>query len=304
MPIHLAKLDRRDFLVAGTAGVVTLATSSPSRAEGAVAADRIAMLSDTHIPNHPDVSARGVNMTDNLRGVVAEILSRPERPSGVLINGDCAYLKGLPDDYSNLSRCVSPLAEAEIPLHLTMGNHDDRGPLYEALREQRPETPLVRSKHVTVVTMPHANLFLLDSLHEVNVVTGELGESQLAWLAEALDGATDKPAVIVAHHNPQFSPPAAGRPWSGIRDTERLFELLGPRQHVQAVVFGHTHHWSTERRGRLHLINLPPVAYVFNESHPNGWVDARLHSGGVDLRLQTIDPDDERNGQLVTLDWS
>ena len=69
---------------------------------------------------------------------VGEITALPVKPAGVFINGDCAYLKGLPDDYANLAQCVAPLSAAGLPLHVTMGNHDDRGPLYQALQTQQP----------------------------------------------------------------------------------------------------------------------------------------------------------------------
>src|SRR5690606_25576581 len=103
-----------------------------------------------------------------------------------------------------------PLSEAGLPLHLTMGNHDDRAPLYQALAAQRPSDPPVDSKHVSVIESPHANWFLLDSLYQVNVVTGELGAEQLAWIEKELDARQDKPAIVMAHHNPQFDPPADG----------------------------------------------------------------------------------------------
>src|SRR5690606_17841116 len=91
-------------------------------AEREVNPHQIALLSDTHIPNSPEVEARGTNMTTNLRHVVREITALKTAPSSVLINGDCAYLKGLPEDYANLAACVAPLSEAGLPLHLTMGN--------------------------------------------------------------------------------------------------------------------------------------------------------------------------------------
>jgi predicted phosphodiesterase len=303
MPLHVTTLGRRDFLIAGGLATFGLATGQRVWADDASDANRIALLSDTHIPESADVVARGVNMTANLRQVVAELVSLTPRPSGVLINGDCAYLKGLPADYANLAACVAPLANADLPLHLTMGNHDDRGPLYDALSDQRPETPVVESKHISVLRMPHANFFLLDTLFQVNVVTGELGGEQLTWLAKTLDENSDKPAVIVAHHNPQFTPPEEGKPWGGVRDTEAWFATLTARPHVKAVVFGHTHNWSVSRHEGLHLINLPPVAYVFGETQPNGWVDARLRSDGIDLTLRTIDPADERHGTTTSLNW-
>lgn len=303
MPLHVTPLRRRDFLIAGGLASFGLTTSSHAWGQAAADPNRLALLSDTHIPDATDVVARGVNMTDNLKGVVAKLVELDPKPAGVVINGDCAYLKGLPADYANLAECVAPLAEADLPLHLTMGNHDDRGPLYDALSGQRPESPVVDSKHVSVLRLPHANFFLLDSLFEVNVVTGELGAEQLAWLAKTLDELNDRPAVIVVHHNPQFTPPEEGKAWGGVRDTEAWFKTLTDRKHVKAVVFGHTHNWSISQHAGLHLINLPPVAYVFGETQPNGWVDAHLRPDGIDLTLHTIDPADERNGTTTRLNW-
>jgi 3',5'-cyclic-AMP phosphodiesterase len=303
MPLHVSSISRREFLVRGAAAVASLSVLRTGW--GAEAADPhgFALLADTHIPETPDVVARDVNMTDNLQHVVRELVSLKEKPAGVFINGDCAYLKGLPDDYANLARCVQPLGEAGLPLHLTMGNHDDRGPFYEALSAQRPSAPPVESKHVGIVESPHANWFLLDSLMEVNVVTGELGAEQRKWLEKSLDERSDKPAIVVAHHNPQFQPPAEGSRWTGLKDSSPLFDLLAERKHVKAYVFGHTHNWSLGEREGIHLINLPPVAYVFGAGKPNGWVHARLNADGITLELRTIDPNHEQAGEQVELAW-
>jgi Icc protein len=311
MPIHVSPLSRRQWLTQSAAGVagigfvgMPMAMSEESPIEREIATDRIALLSDTHIPGAPDVMARGVNMTDNLKRVVSQLCELDPPPVGVIINGDCAYLKGLPNDYANLAACVAPLAAAELPLHLTMGNHDDRGPLYQALADQRPENPPVDSKHVSVIEMKHANFFLLDSLKQVDVVTGQVGESQLSWLSAALGARADKPAVVVVHHNPQFTPPAAGMPWTGIEDTAALFACMDQHAHVKAFVFGHSHDWSVNRRGKVHMINLPPVAYVFAEDRPNGWVDARVTAAGLELNLRTLNESDARHGLKISLPWN
>ncbi len=303
MPLHIAPVSRRQFMIRSTAAMASLALLQTGWAAEEGDANRFALLSDTHIPERAEIEARGVNMTANLRQVVAQLCELPQKPAGVIINGDCAYLKGLPQDYANFAACVDPLKDAGLPLHVTMGNHDDRGPFYDALAAQRPENPPVQSKHVSVIETPHANLFLLDSLLEVNVVTGELGEAQRHWLAQALDARSEKPAVVIAHHNLQFQPPAEGTPWGGLRDSEAFFELLKARQHVKAYVFGHSHNWSLSQRDGLHLINLPPVAYIFAEGQPNGWVDARLHPDSIDLQLHTIDPQHPQSGEQVHLAW-
>jgi 3',5'-cyclic AMP phosphodiesterase CpdA len=184
-----------------------------------------------------------------------------------------------------------------------MGNHDNRSTLYDALAAQRPQNPPVESKHVSVLETPHANWLLLDSLFQVNVVTGELGEAQLAWLGRALDAHPDKPALVMAHHTPQFDPPEENTRWTGMRDTAPLFELLESRPQVKAFVYGHSHTWKISRRGRLHLINLPPVAYVFGEEMPSGWVAAQCEAGGLRLTLHTLDSAHPQANQQVELAW-
>jgi hypothetical protein len=304
MPLHAAPLTRRSFLVQGSTTIASLAVLG--RAWGA---DRqadpnlFALLSDTHIPSAPNVAVRETNMTDNLRQVVREIIGHATKPSNVFINGDCAYLKGLPADYANLAECVAPLSEAGFPLHVTMGNHDDRGPFYKALQTQKPERPLVESKHVSVIESPHANWFLLDSLTEVDVVTGEIGATQSQWLAQALAARPDKPALVMVHHNPQFEAPPEGKVWGGLKDTKYFMELLESHKHVQALFFGHSHNWSITRRGRIHLVNLPPVAYVFAQGKPNGWVLAKASPRSMSLELRTIDPAHTQSGERVELTW-
>ena len=303
MPIHRISESRRRFLqmTAFGGGAALVLSNVPIVSASEIDAVSIALLSDTHIPSSADVQARGVNMTDNLRRVIAQVVGRKARPSHLIINGDCAYLSGLPADYQNLAECLSPLEPTDIALHVTMGNHDDRQPLYDALAGQRPQKAAVMSKHISVIETPFANLFLLDSLFRVNVVTGEIGKEQIDWLAQQLDERSDKPAIVMAHHNPQFSAPPEGKPWTGMSDTESLFEVLESRQHVKAFLFGHSHHWNHSRRGRLHLVNLPPVAYVFNDSQPNGWVDAVLTADSMRLELQTFDPKHPQAADVVEI---
>jgi len=305
MPLHAAPLSRRSFLAHSAAlagGLLTL--RSGFAAEPAVNPSRFALLSDTHIPSSPDVSARGVNMTANMRQVVQEVVALPTKPAGVIVNGDCAYLKGLPQDYANFAECVTPLREAGLPLHVTMGNHDDRDSLYAAMIAQKPENPVVQTKFVTVIESPHANWFLLDSLTEVNVVTGEIGEEQRSWLAKALTQHADKPAIVMAHHTPQFEAPPEGKPWGGLKDTAEFLELLNDHPQVKLFVFGHSHDWSHRKQGNLHLLNLPPVAYVFGEGKPNGWVLADIQADQAHFDLKTLDPRHSQNGERVTVIWS
>ncbi|WP_404310878.1 metallophosphoesterase family protein [Neorhodopirellula lusitana] len=306
MPIHQIPQSRRGFLkttaIGGGTALLMSATQTASAASDN--ATVFALLSDTHIPSSPDRTSRGANMTENLQQVIGEVLARKTPPSDLIVNGDCAHLKGLPGDYQNFVRCLGPAQQAGIALHLTMGNHDDRQPLYDALSDQRPTATPVMSKHVSIIETPHANWFLLDSLFRVNVVTGELGEAQIDWLAEQLDARSNKPAIVMTHHTPQFTAPQEDKPWNGISDTERLFEVLDSRKQVKAYLYGHSHHWSHSQRGHFHMINLPPVAYLFNKKDPNGWVEAVLTDNAMRLELRTLNPQHPLAGETIEVSWA
>ncbi|MCA9090382.1 MAG: metallophosphoesterase [Planctomycetaceae bacterium] len=304
MPVHQLPLSRREFLSRSAAVLASLSIAGRSWGAQSVESSTFALLSDTHIAANPETIARETNMTANLRQVVGEVCALEQKPAGVIVSGDCAYLKGLPDDYANFASIVKPLGERGLPLHLLTGNHDDRGPMAEALAVQRPEDPQVQSRFVSVIESPHANLFLLDSLFEVDVVTGELGEAQRMWLTRELDARKDKPAVIIGHHNLQFTAPPEGKRFTGLADTTEFVELLEARPHVKAYIFGHTHSWSATRHGNLHLINLPPVAYVFGKDRPNGWTQATFTPTGVTLELNTINSAHPLSGEKKELTWA
>lgn len=306
MPLHTAPLSRRSMLAQSAVAIAGFSVLRTGWGASPEADPNVfALLSDTHVPASPEIAhATGTNMTANMRQVVGEVIAHPIRPTAVFINGDCAYLKGLAGDYTNLAGCVAPLAAAGFPLHVTMGNHDHRGRLFDALQGQKQTQPVLDSKHVTIVESPFANWFLLDSLTETDVVTGEIGAQQREWLAKALAARSEKPALVMVHHTPQFEPAAEGKPWGGLKDTREFMDLLAAHKHVKAFLYGHSHVWSTTRRGPLHMINLPPVAYVFTAGLPNGWVQAKVRENGMTLNLRTIDPKHPRHDEKIDLTWA
>ena len=299
MPVSLPPISRRRFLAASlTAAAGALARGAFAAADGADP-HRFALLSDTHIPGGPGLRHRGTDMTANMRRVVHELVGLQERPSAVLISGDCALSSGQVKEYAHLVRLLGPLRETGYPVHAALGNHDHRERFWEAAPVERNGDRAVADRHVTVVPAARANWFLLDSLDVTAQTPGTLGKPQIDWLADALDAHADKPALIVVHHHPDANNPHT----MGLRDTVALYGVLLPRKHVKAVIFGHTHDWKTAEHEGLHLVNLPPVAYVFRAGRPNGWVDARLHENGIALELRSLDPRHEQHAETVELTW-
>jgi len=307
MPFHLDPLSRRRFL--GGSAVLALSSFLPKTRAREAGSESWALLSDTHIAADPaTISRQGVNMADHLRTVVTEVLADRESLAGVIIDGDCAYDDGQAGDYTTLLEILDPFREAGLPVHFTLGNHDDREKFSAALGESTGESP-VTGKHCSILETPLANWILLDSLRYVNKVEGEFGAEQLAWIAKILDKSPEKPAIIVGHHYPQIFrediiPGDEKIKISGLVDSEEFLKVINTRTSAKAYVYGHSHTWILKKNADgLHEVNLPPTAYVFDPKRPNGWVRATVSAGGLSLELRTIDPAHPQHGERHDLVW-
>ena len=309
MPVTLPPISRRRFLrqVLGAAGAAAVVPDALWAAVGtttraAVDPNRLALLSDTHLP--ADRATRhktGVSMWDNCAQACREILAMTPRPAAALVNGDCAYLRGLPADYETVLAGLAPLREFGLPVHLLLGNHDDRANVLAALPDTASRVANAAERYVDVLRLPNADVYLLDSLEAVNSTPGLLGAPQLAWLAELLDKAGgDRPALVMLHHQPDARPPEKV---SGLRDTAAFLDVVRPRKQVKAVFFGHTHRWTHAAEDGLHMVNLPSTAYVFLEGQPSGWVDAHVGKKGMTLQLHAISPEHPKDKEKLELAW-
>ncbi len=298
MPLSLTSPGRRGFIKACGASMLSIA-ASPVGAEDADG-DLIAILNDPHIG---EKQAADSPVPSHLKAAVEWLLALRKRPAAVLINGDLALKDGQAGDYRRFASLIQPLRDAGLPVHLTMGNHDNRETFCEVLTEEKPRMPVLPAKQVSVVQTRHANFFLLDSLQETMTAPGELGPEQCAWLAQALDAHPDRPAVIVAHHNPRLGGDPLHFP-GGLIDSEALWKLLAPRRHVKAYVHGHIHHRSLARHADIHIVNTPATSYVAKpDVSTTGWTMARLRGDGMTLTTHTHLADHAWNLAQDELAW-
>lgn len=301
MPILLPQLTRREFLKrAAVAGAA--AAFAPASYAGLFGKPRdkntFAFFSDTHIAGDPAQTYLNVNMTDHLAACVRELAAWPVMPAAVIFNGDLAYLTGKPEDYTTFGQGIASV-RAMAPLHLTVGNHDERDNFWSAFPHDAKKLKSVPQKQVSVFSSARANWFLLDSLQVTSKTPGEVGAAQLDWLAHELDARPQKPAMVVVHHNPQFP-----KPTTGLLDSAALMDVLAARRQVQALVFGHTHDWHSEQHASgIHLINLPPTSYPFKAGRPSGWVRCTLARDGAEFELRSLDPQHPEHAQVKKLQW-
>jgi 3',5'-cyclic-AMP phosphodiesterase len=295
MPIHLASISRRRFLTRAAMVTTGLALAPELFAKGK-AEDSWCLLSDTHIAGDDTLTCRGVRMGVNLHRAFQEVLALPKRPSGVFITGDCAYNSGETADYRRFVELLDPVRGHGVPLHITLGNHDQRQHFRAILREEKTPRGCPADKQAAFLKTPRVHWFLLDSLEQTLVTPGSVGPAQLDWLARSLDASPSKPALVLVHHNPATP--------TGLRDIQALLDVINPRRQVKALIYGHTHAWSVQTNpSGIHLINLPPVAYVFREGDPSGWVHARVDDQSIRLELRCLNPLHPAHGQVTQLQW-
>lgn len=297
-----ARPSRREFLARAAAGLLLLGGAArlarhaaPAAALAAPAADRPwALLADTHIPAQIYEQNRNFHMAANLVKSVADALA--EGPALALVNGDIARVDGRSGDYASFLAFVEPFRLAGVPLHATLGNHDDRENFRKAVTAAGGVPASVTEKHWSSVDGGAATWLLLDSLEKVNSTPGLLGKGQIDWLVRELDRDTEKPACIFLHHNPE-------KVDIGLKDTDELLQAIRPRRRVKAVFFGHTHTWRRWEDDGIHMVNLPATAYAFKEGEPTGWVLARPRPEGIELELRANGAAHADHGKMIGLRW-
>ena len=301
MPILLPQLSRREFLKRAALAGAAAAFAPSVWAELAAKPrdpDMFFFLSDTHIATDAATVAHGVNMTDHLATVLREVMACPAAPAAVIINGDLAFKLGLPGDYSAFGKLIEPL-RALAPVHLTLGNHDQRENFWKAFPQDATTADSVPQKQVAILTGTRANWFLLDSLEVTGATPGKLGAAQIKWLTREIEARPDKPALVVCHHHLDRLAEVGG-----LKDSPAMAALLSQHRQVKAFIYGHTHNWHVSQHEKgVHLVNLPPTAYVFEPGRPSGWVRATLADDGAVFEMRGIDRKHAEHAQVKKLQW-
>lgn len=195
---------------------------------------RLAHLSDPHLRTGPLASETAAGLDQALRRVAA--LDPP--PDAVVITGDLAD-HGRPDEYRALREIVD---QFPLPLHLAIGNHDDRDAFLAEFTGSRFLSGGARSCYA--IDGPDATLIVLDSKDD-HVAAGTIDDDQLGWLDDRLARSV-RPAVLCLHHPPV----AVGIPVMdeiGLLDAAALYEVLARHEHVVLVLAGHAHRVITSR---------------------------------------------------------
>ena len=189
----------------------------------------IAHLSDPHITTGPLAAEPAAG----LYRALGRVLALDPLPDCVVVTGDLVD-HGRPDEYAALRETIGGFP---LPLHLAIGNHDDR----DAMLAAYGGGPLLAgspSAHYSV-DYPAATVVVLDSWVPGSLA-GRLGEQQLGWLDDVLGARRDVPALVCLHH-PPIPVGIPGMDEIRLLDGAGLAEVVTRHPHVVRVLAGHLH---------------------------------------------------------------
>ncbi len=194
----------------------------------------IAQISDLHVAEEGSAMRRFVDANAKLAAAVSYLNGLQQRPDLVVATGDLTD-HGRPEQYGLLREILEDL---QIPLRLVIGNHDERGPLLDAMRATHPYLPAEGPLHYVDDDWP-VRIVALDTTKDDHH-DGEIDASDLAWLDRTLGDAPDTPTVVVMHH-PPFRTGIWWMDCIGLTGAEAVEQVVRRHPQVRNVLCGHLH---------------------------------------------------------------
>ena len=216
------------------------------------------VLSDLHVMPPGELSVT-LDTGARLEQAVEAVIARYGNADFCILAGDLADT-GHPAAYQRLK---SIIARLPIPVHITLGNHDNRPAFLDVFGNGFiAET----GKIDKVIDIKGYRIVLLDS-SEPGRVDGVLTAPQIAWLHARLAEAMDRPVIVVLHHNAN----ALHIESDDIRILEPgpFIEALKTHPDIRQVIAGHVHLTSTATWRGLPFTTLSGNHYSCSVDQPH-----------------------------------
>ena len=195
---------------------------------------RIAQMTDLHVGYRVPVAGAEVDALEQVRRAVAHVAALGDPVERVLLTGDLTA-DGRPEEYAALRAVLDDL---DVPWHPVPGNHDERGPLLDALGDAPGLVTTDGFVNVLLEDGP-VRLIGLDT-KEPGRVSGRLCERRLGWLDDVLAAAPSRPTMLFMHH-PPFATGMAAFDADGFEGAGALAAILARNPQVLAIAAGHQH---------------------------------------------------------------
>jgi len=190
------------------------------------------VLTDTHFVPHGETLFGG-DPRARLDAAVRNIRDEHGDAEFVLITGDLAH-HGKVGAYHSLQESLAGL---DLPVHLMMGNHDDR----ECLLKVIPSVMADANGFVQfTIETPELRLICLDTAVP-GTSAGHLCRDRLDFLDRELGQSSNGTKVMLALHHPPFDVGIPSLDAIRLLDSRGLEEVLDAHRSPEFIFFGHVH---------------------------------------------------------------
>lgn len=191
---------------------------------------KLIQITDIHLTT-PGQTIAGRDPNANFERALTHALDNHPDAEAVIVTGDLSDW-GEAGDYARLR---ARLTDVEVPVHLCIGNHDDRETFLATFPELRDDAGFVQK----VVPLSKGQAVLLDTW-EQDTHAGSYCDARAAWLDQTLND-LDGPVWLFLHHNPVPMGMAA-MDQIMLLDADRLGDVLDRHRAKVAHIFhGHCH---------------------------------------------------------------
>lgn len=250
----------------------------------------LVQVSDTHLTGTPDGELLGMNTARSARAVI-EAAKSSGNIDCFLVTGDIAADEQ-PPAYMQLEEMLG----RETPSLWLPGNHDDIRSNLEPLE------PHLKRRLRT----PNWDVVMLETQVQ-GEVGGALNASELAALAEAIDGAVaENKYLLVATHHPLRSMNSAWLDEQSVRNADEALNMLADHAERVLTISGHVHQESDAVISGIRMLTTPSTCVQFApqsedfalDDRPPGYRSLRLYADGS-VQTEVVRILDENNRPLI-----
>jgi Icc protein len=216
---------------------------------------KLIQLTDIHLTT-PGQTIGGRDPNANFERALAHALAQHPDAEAIVITGDLSDW----GDRADYERLRARIATLSVPVHLAIGNHDDRATFLLVFPELADADGHVQTRFA----LSHGTGVVIDTWGPESHA-GFFCATRCAWLDATL-AAADGPVFLFMHHNPV---PTHVVPIDRmmLRDADAFGAIVAAhRQRIAHIFFGHCH---LPLAGSLHGV---PVSSPRGTNHA-GWAD-------------------------------
>ena len=207
-------------------------------------------LTDSHLLDGRDDTLKGFNTLDSFSATLDESLRCHPEADFILLTGDISQ-HGSRESYQLLEAVLN---KYKLPVYAVPGNHDTPHLLSQVI----PSTP---AADLNIIKLGNVSLVLINS-QVSGEHSGNVGPEQLRQLDTHLANSNSELDIIAIHHPPV----SINSEWLdelGLRNRNKLMDILGSHTGNTMLLCGHIHQELDQQVGNVRIMATPSTCFQF-----------------------------------------